>query len=141
MATQVFNVTAFKAQFPEFAATDPTALQGYWDMGTAYLNPNDGWLMSGATLLLALNLMTAHMARIFTMIGAGQDAGVTTSASEGSVSVSLQPPPAKTAFQQWLSSTPYGLQLRALLNAKSAGGFYVAGLPELAAFRKVGGVF
>jgi hypothetical protein len=76
-----------------------------------------------------------------TGITEGNAPGVMTGATEGTVSVSLQAPPAKDAFSWWLATTPYGAQLRALLLARSAGGFYVGGLPERAAFRKVGGIF
>lgn len=45
--------------------------------------------------------------------------------------------PGTTSYTYWLNSTPYGQQLAALLARCSAGGFYVGGLPERAAFRSV----
>lgn len=63
------------------------------------------------------------------------------SATEGSVSVGMTPPPAKNMWQWWLATTPYGVQLMALLQSLTVGGFIVGGAPELGAFRRVGGVF
>jgi hypothetical protein len=63
-------------------------------------------------------------------------------ASVDKVSVTLTPPPVKSQWQWWMSLTPRGAQLLALLKSKAAGGLYVGGLPaERAAFRKAGGVF
>jgi hypothetical protein len=53
----------------------------------------------------------------------------------------MQAPPAANAWQYWLNTSPYGMQLLALLQAKGVGGLYVGGLPERDAFRKVYGVF
>jgi len=68
MSLHVFDVTAFRAQFPEFK--DPVAypdavLQGYWDLSTAIIDPNDNCTMKGNQLQQALNLMTAHFALYF----------------------------------------------------------------------------
>lgn len=144
MATQVWDQAAFQAQFPEFAGTPGSALQGYWNMAVQYMNPNDGCLLSGSILLLGLNLLTAHLARLFAQIAAGagnNTPGVVTGAGEGSVNVSMAPPPFRDGWQYWLSTTPYGQQLWALLQANTAGGLYVGGSLERASFRKAGGVF
>lgn len=144
MSLHVFDPTAFRAQFTAFAnaTTYPDAtLQTYWDMSACIIEPYDNFAMCGNPLQLALNLLTAHQAQLFTTIAAGNVPGVLTGASEGTVSVSMQPPPTKDGFTWWLSTTPYGAQLRALLIARSAGGFYIGGRPETSAFRKVGGRF
>ncbi len=86
--------------------------------------------------------MTAHLVWSDYLIRQGQTtAGMVTGATVSKVSVSITPPPSASAWQFWLSTSPYGLQLWAFLNIKSAGGAYVGGLPERTAFRKVGGVF
>lgn len=141
MAEHTFDQAAFVAMFPEFVATNPASLQAWWTMATQYITPDDGWLLNGDPLQLALDLMTAHLAKTFTMISAGQVAVVMTSAGEGSVNLSMAPPPAKDGWQYWLSTTPYGLQLWALLSARGAGGVYVGASAERASFRKAGGVF
>ena len=144
MATQIFNSTAFRAQFAEFAnvTTYPDVLlSGYFTMASQYISPVDGYILAGDSLLLALNIMTAHLAKSFTMLNAGQSSVVVVGSSEGSVSVSLTPPAAKNSFQWWLSTTGYGIQLRALLSVSAAGGISVGGSQERASFRKAGGVF
>lgn len=144
MATHVFDVTSFRALFPEFsnATTYPdNTLAAYWSMAINYVNPNDGYILSLDTLQLALNLMTAHLAKSFTLLNAGQTTVLVQGSTEGSVSVSLTPPPVKNAWQWWLSTTGYGAQLRALLQVQTAGGFFVGGSYERSAFRKAGGVW
>lgn len=143
MSQHVFSYNSFVGQFPEFGSLGMTEsqLQVYWTMGTQYINPNDGTYMAGDVLQLALDLMCAHLAKCFTQINAGEQQTVVSSASEGSVSVSLEPPPATSGWQWWLSATAYGQQLRSLLRAQSVAGFYVGGSEERSAFRKGGGLW
>ena len=145
MSTPVYTDTAFRLQFPEFADTDAypaTSLSQWWTMGTSYLATNQpGWAWSAAQQQLANDLMGAHLAKSFSLITGGTVPGVTQSASEGSVSVSMVPPPANSAFGYWLATTAYGQQLRALLMVMAGPGLYVGGSPERSGFRKAGGVF
>ncbi|MCL2887519.1 MAG: DUF4054 domain-containing protein [Betaproteobacteria bacterium] len=138
--THAFDLPAFRVSFPLLAAVQDDQLAAYWQMATETMTPEDGILLSGASLQLALNLLTAHLAWLFTKAPAGIT-GVVNSASEGSVSVGMAVPPFKSGWQYWLSQTPYGQQLWALLMVQSAGGLYVGGSMERAAFRKAGGVF
>ena len=145
MTTPTYNDTNFRLQFPEFS--DPTAypaqsLQGWWTMGTAYISTNQpGWLVNDAQAQLSNDLVAAHLAKSFALIASGAAPSVIQSATEGSVGVSMTPPPAKSAFGYWLSTTPYGLQLRALLGVLAGPGLYVGASMERSAFRKAGGVF
>lgn len=142
-AVLTFNVTAFRTQFPAFATNPPTdaTLQAYWDTATCYVsNKNYGWL-NGCCRQTAINLMTAHLAALALIIAGGQTPGIVNSATIDKVSVSMTPPPAQTGWQWWLSTTPYGAQLWALLLAKGAGGLLVGGFPERSAYRKAYGVF
>jgi len=145
MTTPTYNDTSFRLQFPEFS--DPTAypaagLQGWWTMGTAYISTNQpSWLVSAVQAQLCSDLIAAHLAKTYALIGAGSTPGVLQSATEGSVSVSMAPPPAKSAFGYWLATTPYGQQLRALLGVMAGPGLYVGASMERSAFRKAGGVF
>jgi|SRR6185312_6226654 len=141
-----YNDANFRAQFPAFAnvTTYPEAmLSGYWTTGTAYISVSNGpgWYSNPAQLQRALDLLCAHLAQIATQLAGGQPLGVMTAASEGSVSITMQPPPTKSALSYWLSSTPYGAELRALLDIAASVGFYVGGSLERAGFRKIGGVF
>ena len=146
MTAFVFDVTAFREDYPQFAneTTFPDAtLDMYWDNSTCYIDNDDNgcWALKGDCRYLALNLMTAHLAAISVMVAAGQTPGLVQSATIDKVSVSLTPPPLKNQWQWWLSLTPYGQRLLALFQVSTVGGFYIGGLPELSAFRKVGGIF
>ena len=140
MAVQALDPAAFKAQFPEFGTFADAAITAYWDMATQYMSATDGVMLSGSTLAFALNLLTAHLAKSFLIISTGSP-GVVNSATEGGVSVSMTPPPVKNAWQWWLATTPYGVQLWALLQVQTAGGVFVGGSAERNAFRKAGGIF
>jgi hypothetical protein len=140
-----FDVTLFRQQFPVFAnatAYPDAMLQMYWDMAVCYVTDvgNYGWLQ-GNCRQLAINLMTAHLTALSVIVAGGQVPGLVQSATIDKVSVSLTPPPLKNQWQWWLSTTPYGQQLLALLQNRSVGGWYIGGRPELAAFRRVGGRF
>lgn len=147
MATITFDPAAFRIVYPQFAsaATYPDAkLQANFDLATAYVSPEVWGDMPQAARAQALNLMTAHLLALGAIISQNNyqgQVGVVTGATVDGVSVTLQPPPQRGQWRWWLNTTPYGAQLVALLDAQSAGGWFVGGLPERAAFRKVGGVF
>lgn len=146
-----FDVTYFRTTFPAFAATPPTdaTLLGYWDLATVYVNDRDNscWMLEGKQRVLALNQMTAHLAQLYAVVAAADvpaqaQIGLDERAQIDKVSVSVTPPPVKTQFDWWLSLTPYGQMLLALLQGVTAGGIYIGlGVPERSAFRKAGGVF
>lgn len=141
-----YNDSTFRAQFPAFADTTkfPEAvLLATWTTGTAYIspNPNPGWTDNPAQLQRALDLLCAHLTQLGVQIANGTPLGVMSAASEGSVSITLQPPPVKSALGYWLSTTPYGNELRMLLDIVGGVGFYVGGSCERQGFRKAGGVF
>lgn len=144
MATIIFDPSLFRQQFPAYsnATTYPDAmLQMYWDMAICYVSDDDyGWLDLHCRTL-ALNLMTAHLLYSAGLIAAGQTSIIINSSTVDKITVSLTPPPIKNQWQWWLNTTPYGIQLLTLLSANSVGGFWTGGLPELCAFRRVGGLF
>lgn len=134
----IFNVAAFRVSYPSFANTTafPDAtLQAYFDVGELYIaNNNYGW-MTPAARALALNLMTAHEAAISLLIANGQTPTVTIAAGIDKINVTTMPPPVKSQLSWWLSTTPYGQQLLALLGVYAAGGWGVGGSPTRAGFR------
>lgn len=144
MAQHTLDIAAFRLAFPAFANTttypDPT-IELRWGEATVYLGEYDGCLLSGVGLQSALNYLTAHILASFALIATGQTPGIVTDSRVDKVAVSLAPPPTRDGWQWWLATTPYGVQLWALLIAKSAGGWYVGGSRERAAFRRVGGQF
>lgn len=144
MAVHVIDLAAFRALFPAFsnATTYPDALLTLrFTEGTMYLGAYDGCLLAGDQLQLALNYMTAHLQASADMLARGQTAVIVTGSTIDKVQVQMMPPPIKSGWQWWLLTTPYGAQLWALLSFRSAGGFYIGGSAERAAFRKVGGRF
>ena len=105
----------------------------WWDAAALHLS--EGWMLSGATYDLARKLLTAHLVHL--AHGIASSGSVLTLPSLADCTA----PPTKTAWQFWLSSSPYGLQLWAMLTIAGSGGVYIGGLPEREAFRKVGGVW
>ncbi len=143
MSIILFNPSAFRAQFPAFQCTPAISdltLQAYFDNATQYISNRYTSCWQNFTLAqrtLALNLMTAHLTSIAQMAYAGDLPGVVTGATVDKVSVTLEPPPALNQWQYWLQSTPYGQQLLALLQVKSAGGYYITPVnPVLNAIRR-----
>lgn len=143
MALHVFDLPSFQAACPALASADPTALQTTFGTAATIMTPYDGCLLNGDAKQLALNLMTGHLTQIAAMLVAdpGAVVGPVANAAEGSVSLGLVPAPATSAWAYWLASTPYGIQLWALLSVKSAGGIMVGGSLERASFRQAGGGF
>lgn len=147
MAEHTLDLATFRLLYPAFA--NPTAfpdayIQAQWDQAVVYFGAQDGCLISGPTLQTMLNLMTAHLMALNVMLaagGSGAAGGILTGATIDKVSVTMAAPPTMSAWGWWLAQTPYGKQLWALLKLKSAGGFFIGGRPERAAFRKVGGRF
>ncbi len=146
MSLIVFDPAAFRAQFKAFENTScypNITLEGWFEMATAYISAEDNccYMLSGAKRALALNLLTAHIGTLFKIINEGETPGVVTSATIDKVSVSIKAPPDQSQFQAWLSTTPWGQQLNALLQVASVGGFYVGGVAERNGFRRAYGGF
>lgn len=147
MSTITLDPAAFRALFPQFA--DPAkfpdaALSIQFGAATGYVSADTYGDMTVGARTNALYLMLAHLMAIGVIIAQNNyqgQVGIVTGAVVDHVQITLTPPPVKSQWQWWLNTTPYGAQLVALLQAQAAGGFYVGGLPERAAFRKVGGIF
>lgn len=141
-ATLTFDVAVFRAQYPEF--TNPpftdAVLIGYWETATCFVSNKNCGSLRGACRLRALYLMVAHLCAIYNIIAAGQTPGQVQGATIDKVSVTLTPPPNPSQWAWWLGTTPYGAQLYALLQVRSVGGWYIGGLPETSAIRKVAGI-
>ena len=136
-----FAITAFRRQYPAFADESKYSdamLKSYWDMSFCYLN---GFF--GSCTQKMYFLLVAHLAFYFNQANSSTG-GVTGAVSQTTidkVSVTLSVLTAKNAWEQFLSTSPYGLALWALLEVKSSGGAYVGGSPERLGFRKVFGRF
>lgn len=138
MADHAIDVTAFREKFPAFsdAGSYPDAtLTVFWNLGAEFLGKSDGPLLCGSALQTALDYMGAHLLHLSGAQTRGDAVGVLTQATIDKVSVSLAPPPVRSAWGHWLASSPYGMALSAFLSLQSAGGLYIGGSPARAGFR------
>jgi len=140
------NIPEFRAIFPAYSDAGKcpdSKIETYWELAQSYISAEDGPLLSGPPLQSALNFMTAHLMYIMDMVGDDENGatGVLTGSTVDKVQIQVAPPPFKDGWQFWLSQSPYGQQFWALLDVRSAGGWYIGGRPERRAFRKVGGRF
>lgn len=139
----IIDVALFRIEYPAFK--DPVKypdemIQLKGQLAQGFIGT--GCLLKGEKYRQVIYLMTAHLMWSEHLLQIGQTTvGVMTGATIDKVSVTMQPPPIRTGWQYWLSTTPYGTQLWAFLMIQAAGGWYVGGLPERKAFRKVAGTF
>lgn len=137
----VIDVDKFRRLYPAFK--DPVKytnemIQEKGLLAQGYLT--EGCSLKGAKYEQAVYMMTAHLMWIDHLLSLGQTTvGVTIGATVDKVSVTSQPPPVRTGWQYWLSTTPYGSALWAFLMISAAGGWYIGGAPERSAFRGVAG--
>lgn len=145
MTVHTLDIDKFRTIFPAFADPvlyPPDMLNFWFAMATCELSATDSCVLHGDCLDNALMLCVAHIGTLLTRAAQGQaQTGAVTSAAIDKVSVGFTAPPFKDGWDYWLSLTPYGLQLHALLSSRAVGGFYFGGLPETAALRRVGGVY
>ena len=144
MSEVVVTVADFRNAFVEFSNTTnyTDALVGrFITMAEAYCSTKN-FRVKPATRILLIELMTAHLITLNNIdptthesTGSGEGAGFETSASVGGVSVSLQAPVAKNAFQTWINSTGYGQQYWALLVANNPTGVHYIGNPRVFGIR------
>lgn len=132
-----FDLASFRTLYPQFDAVADATVLAVSEQALCFIS-DTGCECDDA----AWSLMVAHLLQLQAAAANGGGSGPVASATVGGVAVSFQAPPyGSSAYKFWLFSTPYGAQLIALLARCSAGGGYVGGAPERAAFRKVGGGF
>jgi len=117
-----FSYDGWVARYPEFAAVPEATAAAYFAEAGLYWR-NDGTSLNPTvgTQLLYLNMLTAHIAALYSQSqgalepGAPQDAntpvGRVSSAAQGSVNVSteLATAPGTGGVEAWLAQTKYGL--------------------------------
>ena len=109
MAAVVFVPADFKAVYPEFGAVPDAALNAYFVRAQMFLANEDCPVQNEAKRLLLFWLLVAHIAHLAGALNPGGipgPVGRTSSATEGSVSVSLEFNAAMGA--SWFSQTSYG---------------------------------
>jgi hypothetical protein len=140
----IFDDKTWRTLVPAFK--DPVAyptviLEMYFNNAACFIETCDVGLLScsfsGSSRLLGLYLMASHLLATTQMVcdNDGAPLGIVIEGQVDKVRVTLKPPPATDMFQYWLSTTPYGQQLLALLKVQSVGGFYIGGSPQRSAFR------
>lgn len=120
---------AFKPAFSDTSKYSDELISAFIERAGFYVSTqNCGSLRDGARAY-AIELMTAHLITLNDKILSG-DTGASsriTSTSIDKISVSLEAPQTKDEWSYWLSLTPYGMALLALLKAKSPLGVYSGG--------------
>lgn len=126
------SLAEFYTEYPEFnteAYTNicPTAFR----QAKTYISiKNDGRLKDDKRVL-AIYLLTAHISLLNYRNQTGQgQSGAVASASVGEVNISYVQIPNLDSWSYWLSLTPYGLELLALLETLSCVPFYIGGSLE-----------
>lgn len=108
-----FDYATWVARYPELASVPEATAQLYFDeAGLYWRNDGTGPEADDAVQLRLMNMLTAHIAKLSYPLGgspASPLVGPVTSASEGSVSVSVQPLQAP-GTQAWYVTTVYGAQ-------------------------------
>lgn len=116
---------AFIAQFPEFTGNE--YIEAMISRAVNYVDIHCGCICDKKKQY-AIFLLTAHLLTIQGNVSSGETTGgVQTSASIDKVSVSYAPPPYTNGFEYWLSQTPYGQELLALINILIATPDYIGG--------------
>ena len=111
MAAVVFDPAAFKAAYPEFSSVPDATLNGYFVRSQLFLANQDCPVQDEAKRLQLYWLLVAHIAQLSGALNPGGvpgPVGRTSSATEGSVSVSLEFN--ATMGASWFVQTPYGAQ-------------------------------
>jgi len=113
MPAVTFSPAAFKAAYPSFSTLNDTQLNQAFALATLYLsNRENSPVIDTDKRAILLNLLTAHIAAInYGENGEGsrQIVGRITSATQGSVSVSVSDS-ARVGSQSWYEQTNYGAQ-------------------------------
>ena len=110
MAAVVFDPTAFKARYPEFAAVADATLTACFTEAGLYLSNADNSPVQNITRRATLfNMLTAHVAYLGGLLSADgmpRPVGRVSQAGEGSVSAAFEGPPPGSA--QWFQQSQYG---------------------------------
>lgn len=132
-----FPLQQFRDAYPQFANVPDDTVTATSEIALCFTSERG--CKCGESMWV---LMVAHMLYIAALDAAGQfTPGLLSGSTIDKVSVSFAMPATTTPWALWLNRSPYGQQFSALLSKCSAGGIYVGGSPERAAFRTVGGVF
>lgn len=103
----------FRLWFPYFKDSTDESIQAAYAGAGSYISLNEGEIgLDVKSQTRGVYLATAHISYLMKNPDKFRQL---TSATEGSVSAGFAVPPTKDLFQYYLSLTPYGLELLALL--------------------------
>ena len=122
-----FDYQAFLIRYPEFASISNSVLTSYFSEAVVFLNKR-----IQCNRVVYLNMITAHIAALFSGVNGNQPTGVVgrvSQATEGSVSASLEYAKVTSDLQAWFNQTTYGAEYWAL-SAGYRTAFYIPGHSE-----------
>lgn len=114
-----FNYNGWKARYPEFADVSSDAATAYFNEATIYCRNSLGPVSTVALLSTYLNMITAHIAWLYSPRDASGNpsstgtqpapalVGRVSSATQGSVTVAVEMP-TQPAAAAWFQQTKYG---------------------------------
>ena len=132
----MFVIADFRANFPEFSSISDATVSRASTLAGFVVSPNSSALVSSSKTDLMTEYLIAHIIQLGLNTGTSassesQPAYPVSSATEGSVSLSLSPPPVgNDALRFWLFTTQYGIALLSLARSSIAGGAYIGGEPN-----------
>lgn len=132
----MFVISDFRGNFPEFSSISDATVSRASTLAGFIVSPNSSALVSNTKADLMTEYLVAHIIQLGLNTGTSassdnQPAYPVASATEGSVSVSLLPPPVgNDALRFWLFTTQYGIALLSLARSAIAGGVYIGGEPN-----------
>jgi hypothetical protein len=113
MGVQVtFNYQQWAARYSEFdTVPEPTVLAYAAEAQVHHRNDGSGPVEDPTVQLVLLNMMTAHVAKLYATVEGQKPSGLVgrvSAAATGPISVSLDPFSGVAGAQQWLLQTQYG---------------------------------
>lgn len=124
-----YTVDEFRSAMPAFSDSikyPDEQVELFMEQAENYISPKCGSLLKCKSRKYALQLMAAHLLALNTRIinGDMSAGGRITSANIDKISVSLEAPKTQGDWSYWLSLTPYGMALLALLGSKAPLGVF-----------------
>lgn len=125
MAKVVFDPEHFKQIYPQFAGFSDVQLNWFFSKAELILDNSECSCIPESTRLIWFYLLVAHYAQLQTQVDSGNDAvGRVASATEGSVSISLDYPTSASGREKWFNQTPFGAEYW-MMTAPYRTGLYV----------------
>lgn len=125
MAKVVFDPVHFKEIYDEFASVSDAKLEWFFKKSEQILDNSECSCIDEDTRQIMFYLLVAHYAQLQQQIKDGNTAvGRVSSATEGSVSISLDFPTSAVGREKWFNQTPYGAEYW-MMTAPYRTGLYV----------------